>query len=43
MSSRTMPAGGGQRGYTVTVAQANGQTCDPSALEDLAYKMVQQA
>ncbi len=35
------PAGGGKRGYTATVAQANGQTCNPSVLEDLAAKMTQ--
>ena len=35
-------AAGGQRSYTVTAAQGNGQTCDPNALEDVAYAMIQQ-
>ncbi len=36
-------AAAGQRSYTVTVAQANGQACDANALESLAYEMVRQA
>lgn len=32
----------GERAYTVTVAQANGQSCDLEALENLAYAMVEQ-
>jgi hypothetical protein len=37
------PAGDGPRAYSGTLAQANGQACDPAALENLAYQMLQQA
>jgi hypothetical protein len=37
------PAGDGPRAFAGTLAQANGATCDPAALEELAYIMLQQA
>jgi hypothetical protein len=37
------PAGDGPRAFAGTLAQANGAACDPAALEDLAYLMLQQA
>lgn len=37
------PAGDGGRAFAATVAQGNGQPCDPAALENLVYQMLQQA
>ncbi|MCU0510722.1 MAG: hypothetical protein MUC34_20595 [Anaerolineae bacterium] len=37
------PAGDGPRAFSGTLAQANGQACDPAGLENLAYQMLRQA
>ena len=37
------PAGDGPRAFVATLAQANGQACDPQALTGMAFQMLRQA